>query len=112
MTSQILFADQTCSRCGASGVPLIKDEQCMNCLMTPVRPVDPVVIQKSSDKTAEKIAVREGLITMYHRLRMLGWLETHRGVFLDESGENIIVGAIETNVPSEWWNWCKRRCER
>jgi ribosomal protein L40E len=107
----ILFANNVCARCGATGVPL-RDEQCMGCLMTPLRPVDPVLVQKSSDKTAEKIAVREALITMWHRLRMLGWLETHKGIFIDDSEDTIAVRTIETNVPSDWYGWCKRRVER
>lgn len=112
--SLILFEGNVCARCGAKGVPLIKDEQCAGCLMTPVQDVPPVLAKKCpSDQTQEQLNVREALIDMYHRLKVRGLLDTHRGIFIaDHDTLNLAVKVMETKVPSEWFKWCQRRCQR
>lgn len=112
--SLILFAGNVCARCGATEVPLIRDEQCANCCVSPTIDVEPILVNRCpSDKTQEMLNTREVLIDMYHRLRLRGLLKTHRGIFIAEHDVlHLAVKVIETQVPSEWFEWCKRRVER
>lgn len=110
----VLFSGNVCARCGATGVALIRDEQCANCCVSPQIEVPPVLVMKCpSDRTQEMLNTREALLDMWHRLRVRGLLQSHCGIFIaDHDATHLSVKVMETTVPSEWYQWCKRRVER
>lgn len=105
------FLHNVCGNCGAQGVPLIEG-QCVGCRLKTQQQVEPVLVDQHPDPTQERINVRDAIVVMYERIKALGFLNSHRGIYLDSEGDKIAVKVFEGREPSEYFIWAQYKCER